>query len=457
MYDGHSVICCQLQKNIKNTLKKIIVWLKEATEKPFHTALSMTWNGRSTRRHFETNFKPITSLMINQTGKNVESINRRRQIFAKKRKKSEPKRLKSNHEKTCSESTKMDGNVTQGSLAPSKKMKVTPINSLQQQKEKILPDETSDSQSRKPEGTVQMWKKMLDRSGPTWGSTSMRLHRENRWLANAVGLCKYDDAEIVDYNTIKDKHDAKIRKHRFAPKALSQWHWFFVGSRIISPVTENFAKFTLSYDKFQLAQGNCMEKEMVKGRRVFTYGCGGAKLLKTSSKRKRDFIQQVMTDTDEKRKIRLEHAKKHKDGLTHYGNRTVRFVDIDGKETFYSGMPIGGEHDWDYQDAEFIEKSLTDKAIKKWTAKNVRWREVKVHQGRWEIFVSGELHLNHGNLKEPCETTSVLIADQMATKLTPASYHVELRGIQIPICKKRTRLDILKNLVMKFENTSLTN
>eukprot|EP00975_Prorocentrum_lima_P020509 4317688-Prorocentrum_lima.AAC.1 len=63
--------------------------------------------------------------------------------------------------------------------------------------------------------------------------------------------------------------------------------------------------------------------------------------------------------------------------------QTKVFIDESGKSLPYFGMPIGGEHDWKYQDSSFIETFIdTGKRIK-WKAKNVRWREMKVHKDRW--------------------------------------------------------------------------
>eukprot|EP00471_Norrisiella_sphaerica_P012253 CAMPEP_0184497530 /NCGR_PEP_ID=MMETSP0113_2-20130426/36795_1 /TAXON_ID=91329 /ORGANISM="Norrisiella sphaerica, Strain BC52" /LENGTH=423 /DNA_ID=CAMNT_0026884671 /DNA_START=31 /DNA_END=1302 /DNA_ORIENTATION=+ len=287
-----------------------------------------------------------------------------------------------------------------------------------------------DSKSSAAKG---VWKNLLDGSGPRRGSASMRLFKENKILvaaAKSAGFWRH--TSVVDYDTIKDKHNPKLKKYGIAPKALSQWHWFFVATKSVFPIEKrnDALKFTLKFDKFQLAQGKCTDMGKSKGKQIYSYGCDGVKQLETAARKKKAFILQTLEDTHEIREKRLKHAQAHKEGMVHRGRATMRFVDLEGKEVFYSGMPIGGEHDWDYHDCNFIERALECGREKKWKATCVRWREVKVHQGRWAIFVGGELHSSEpmGNLKRQ---DYLLVADQMATKLSPVSYRVELKGIQV--------------------------
>mmetsp|Transcript_32504 Transcript_32504/g.60480 ORF Transcript_32504/g.60480 Transcript_32504/m.60480 type:complete len:266 (-) Transcript_32504:35-832(-) len=234
-----------------------------------------------------------------------------------------------------------------------------------------------------------------------------------------------------EYSTIKDKHNPKQKSYGFGPKAHSQWHWFFVAKKTLRPSNEKgVVEMKLELDKFQLAQGKC---KPMTGKHIYTYGADGAKQLKTAARKKRELMELVIGDTDEQRAERLKRAKAHKEALNLRGTGTMRFIDAEGKEVFYTGMVIGGEHDWDYQDTDAIQRGVVNgKEAKPETrrlAKGVRWREVKVHQHRWAIAVNGRLH---GQPMEE-EEESVLIADQMATKLSPTSYHVALKGVSIPL------------------------
>ena len=55
---------------------------------------------------------------------------------------------------------------------------------------------------------------------------------------------------------------------------------------------------------------------------------------------------------------------------------------------------------------------------------------LQVHQHRWAIFVRGMLVSS----TQPCNVRleeTVFLADQIATKISPTSYHVELKGTEI--------------------------
>ena len=145
--------------------------------------------------------------------------------------------------------------------------------------------------------------------------------------------------------------------------------------------TDKCIEFELELDKFQLAQGNC--KKLSSGH-SYSYGGGRAKLLKTAARKKKEFISLNLSDTDEKRLARLEHALAHKKSIKYWGSGAVRFVDEEGKELLYTGMAIGGEHDWDYVDADWIEQPIGGEKIV-WKAQKVRWREVKVHGSRLSL------------------------------------------------------------------------
>ena len=57
---------------------------------------------------------------------------------------------------------------------------------------------------------------------------------------------------------------------------------------------------------------------------------------------------------------------------------------------------------------------------------------LQVHQHRWAIFVKGMLVSS----TQPCNPIrktkeTIFLADQIATKISPISYHVELKGTEI--------------------------
>ncbi|GAB5372433.1 hypothetical protein AAMO2058_001665000 [Amorphochlora amoebiformis] len=320
----------------------------------------------------------------------------------------------------------------------------------------------------KCENSVLSWKMMLNSKGPPRGSAEERLVNEHRMLSKnlkLLGLDRKTHATSVDYVTIKDKHNTKPRiKFGIGPEANSQWHWFFVATMTTSRVNESESnhvralEFKMKLDKFQLAQGSCKGQ---LGKRKFTYGCTGAKHLDTAGRKKRELIRlSLENDTPDLRTKRLAHAKEHQKNLTWRGRGTNRFVDVDGKEVFYSGMAIGAAHDWDYQDADFVEAPMVitganrkERNKVKWEAQDVRWIETKTHQHRWEIDVSGRLELQPGSeidFDSIRVGESVLIADQMATKLTPTSYHVALKGVRLfPGCNPKfpTTRSILETLI----------
>uniref|UniRef100_A0A7S4DN49 RanBP2-type domain-containing protein n=1 Tax=Lotharella globosa TaxID=91324 RepID=A0A7S4DN49_9EUKA len=269
------------------------------------------------------------------------------------------------------------------------------------------------------------------------------------------------DASVVDYDTVKDKFNPKQLHYGFAPKAHSQWHWFFVAKKKIEPMTDDDGnnkkgsyKFTIALDKFRLAQGKAQvlndgedggDKEKKnsndsdsnnnkeKKKHVFSYGCTGAKTKKTAMRKKAEFVQLALNDTEFERMDREDRARAHKASLKNMKGSTKVFIDKQGKEHPYFGMPIGAEHHWKYQDAPFLEQSLTGTAAQ-FQAKNVQWRELKVGKNRWALAVEGELVPDASNAKgvKLTESESILIADQIATKITPNSYHVKLKGVQLP-------------------------
>lgn len=245
-----------------------------------------------------------------------------------------------------------------------------------------------------------------------------------------------EGATVIDYATIKDKFNPKQKHYGFAPKANSQWHWFFVAKKTMTPTKQKGVyEFTLEFDKFQLAQGKALNLSTEK-KNLFSYGCTGAKMTKTAARKKQAFLKQAFEENNELRTQRIEYAKAHKDSLKYQRGSTKLFRGYDGKDYPYFGMPIGGEHDWTYQDSDFVEQTFGANRSVRWRAKNVRWREIKVNKNRWALYVRGVLQAKEGladGVKFDKESESLIIADQIATKLSPTSYHVAMKGVQLPV------------------------
>uniref|UniRef100_A0A0G4HW50 Uncharacterized protein n=1 Tax=Chromera velia CCMP2878 TaxID=1169474 RepID=A0A0G4HW50_9ALVE len=339
---------------------------------------------------------------------------------------------------------------------------------------------SASASGKKPSGSnaAAAWAKLLDRSGPTRGSASERIEQEKKALVKAVIKAGFGKrAKLVRYATSKARHAARPAPPKnFGPKALSQWHWFFCATRkFAAPAAEQEASkggatFSLHLDKWQLAQGECQQLDSMGGRKrsatekekesekqLFSYGCAGAKGESTAAKRKRELLLASIQDDQKKREERSKRADSHFASVGSGGGNVMgggggrlQFTGDDGNPVWYSGMPIGGSHDWDYADADMVEHQVTEKGGEGekvvLQARDVRWKEKKTDVHRWEIDVMGQLQ---GPGKTPKETIQqpgpwsppregveeVLIGDQIATKLTPSSYHVDFCGVAIELSK----------------------
>ncbi|GAB5362661.1 hypothetical protein AAMO2058_000816800 [Amorphochlora amoebiformis] len=218
-------------------------------------------------------------------------------------------------------------------------------------------------------------------------------------------------------------------------------------------------------DKFLMAQGKAVslgDAGPQNDHKAFSYGCTGAKRTATSLRKKMKFLQECLLDSTEEREKRANFAKAHKKSLKGFKGKTKVFVDMNGKEHPYFGMPIGGKHNWSYQDADFVQHipSLGRNVV--WRASDVKWEELKVDKKRWDLKITGvltaEVGPNDGQLAKGVSFDEggqdfLLIADQIATKLSPTSYHVKLKGVQLAAAgatsgqMEETRMEMLQAIV----------
>mmetsp|Transcript_31973 Transcript_31973/g.77890 ORF Transcript_31973/g.77890 Transcript_31973/m.77890 type:complete len:430 (-) Transcript_31973:121-1410(-) len=294
--------------------------------------------------------------------------------------------------------------------------------------------------------SFEMKEKFVSRCQAEIGATRRIAQSSGRLASIASHISA--DAALIDYETIKDKENPKQLHYGFGPKAQSQWHWFFVAKKTMTPTEtdKNAYEFTLELDKFGLAQGKAkrlgsnseetlQSKEDMKDLK-FTYGCTGAKLQKTASRKKKSILQAFLNDDPVSRDERLARAQAHKAALKYQKGRTKVFIDKHGKRNPYFGMPIGGVHHWLYQDAVLKETGLKSGRSILWQTKNVQWKETKVTKNRWLLQVRGTLIAPKGSIPSGVKLEkqeSILIADQIATKISPTSYHVHLKGVSLPI------------------------
>mmetsp|Transcript_14484 Transcript_14484/g.35298 ORF Transcript_14484/g.35298 Transcript_14484/m.35298 type:complete len:426 (+) Transcript_14484:80-1357(+) len=308
---------------------------------------------------------------------------------------------------------------------------------------------------------------------PSETCSNQRIAQSSDRLASAASrVCA--DAALIDYETIKDKENPKQLHYGFAPKAQSQWHWFFVAKKTVTTSDRNDGSydFTLELDKFGLAQGKAnkvesdekpsrtgnMKKEDAKSYK-FTYGCNGAKLEKTAIRKKKSLLQVCLNDDAVSRDRRIARAMAHKEELRYQKGRTKVFIDENGKRNPYFGMPIGGVHHWLYQDAVFKEMGIKSGRSILWQATNVHWKETKVTKNRWALQVRGTLVPPKGSIPPGVKIEnheSMLIADQIATKISPTSYHVHLKGVSLPITgatdyqRNQSANELLQKFIKEF-------
>ncbi len=319
-------------------------------------------------------------------------------------------------------------------------------------------------------------------------------------------LCSAVTAELneIEYCTIKDKIEPTAAQKRsgFGPKQGSQWHWFIVAKKTITKPSNgkpHTFDFSIAFDKFQVAQGaaqrapaptmNPFDRAMAAGavRLIdvetpkpkaigFTYGCKGAKRMSTVLRKKIAVFRDIIAGGDDAatRKKRLNHATSHLESLKSRprGSKTRCFVDLDGKSHVYYGMPVGGQHNWAYADAAFVVRALgkTDSRstskLHHFPVRGVRWREVKVGKARWTINVTGKINVPIEQQKELTGHNlrvgeTLLIADQVATKLSPTSYHVHLKGVEVNISgadectRTQSRRDTLEAIADAYAREAL--
>eukprot|EP01013_Petalomonas_cantuscygni_P040522 TRINITY_DN72543_c0_g1_i1.p1 TRINITY_DN72543_c0_g1~~TRINITY_DN72543_c0_g1_i1.p1 ORF type:complete len:476 (+),score=100.70 TRINITY_DN72543_c0_g1_i1:71-1429(+) len=193
----------------------------------------------------------------------------------------------------------------------------------------------------------------------------------------------------------------------------------------------------MSLDKWQLAQGEAARSGGGPNGLLFTYGADGAKQIATAARKKAELLMSTATDTDERRTDRRRRAADHFAVVGSSQGQTMTFIGDDGLPQVYSGMPVGGSHDWDYVDATMTQrpavpmrKDVSTQDVKpgtkgpdddgahalatpldaycasaaakgatsgtsgevRFVARSVRWLETKVDRHRWVIDVAGEVH-----------------------------------------------------------------
>mmetsp|Transcript_32565 Transcript_32565/g.52900 ORF Transcript_32565/g.52900 Transcript_32565/m.52900 type:complete len:431 (+) Transcript_32565:62-1354(+) len=386
--------------------------------------------------------------------------------------------MNQNHQQFCGMCGAIKGMAEGGQMesepeplkqADSKKMEWMKSNILDQVA--VLPSDVTSKIKAKLCPSTDIYKGVVD--------TTKRLALSSQHMGSIVSKFSAD-ASIIDYDTIKDKENPKQLHYGFAPKAHSQWHWFFVAKKTMKPTLDLNGKnkgsytFRIDLDKFRIAQGKCDpspkpdnahrqpedrgKPNFLNSSNKFSYGCTGAKMFKTETKKKKVLLRMCLDDNEFERQQRIELAREHNIQLRHQKGKTKIFVEKDGKQSPYFGMPIGGVHNWNYRDAQFNEFAMKTGRACQWQAKDVEWREMKVHKDRWALSVTGTLHLPKGmaTTVKLEQQESLVIADQIATKLSPNSYHVALRGVKVPLMggnsyqREENRREILSKIVESF-------
>ena len=88
----------------------------------------------------------------------------------------------------------------------------------------------------------------------------------------------------------------------------------------------------------------------------------------------------------------------------------------------YTGMLVGGSHDWLYEDG--------------------RWHETKVAPDKWEFSFKSLKHRSHAARENTGAANGTIyhwyiIADQFATKLDSDSYQTKMTGVKFKVGHKR--------------------